>query len=490
MKLGNRRDFLKQSVGGAALAGSAASVSANEAKNSAPLAGSPRKKPNIVLYLADEFRGDFIGAAGANSCVRTPNLDRIAQRGVIFTHAVTNQPLCSPSRACMLTGRYATETGVWKLEVDMRRDLPTLATLLREQGYTANLIGKWHLAKANVKAGAGFGWVEPDLRGGFLDVWEGANVLERTTHPYYGTIWDREGKEISFKDQYRVDFLTDRAVRFLEQPHEKPFLLYISQLEPHFQNDLNTVIGPKGMADKYQNPIVPGDLSSLPGVWQQQLPDYYAAIERIDQSVGRIVETLEKQNLLDDTIFLFTSDHGCHFGTRENNYKRTPHDSSIRIPMLLAGPGVRANRRVGSIAGNINITPTLLDLCGLQAPASMKGRSMDSLINSLDGEAAWKNYELIQFSQTNNTGMGRAVRTADWTYSIANPTGGSEAPFATSYTEYVMFNNAEDPCQLLNLAGRRQYKEKSEELRKLLKELIAYSGDPVPEINSARLFYP
>jgi len=149
-------------------------------------------------------------------------------------------------------------------------------------------------------------------------------VLERTTHPYYGTIWDREGKEMSFKDQYRVDFLTDRAVRFLEQPQEKPFFLYISQPEPHFQNDLNTVVGPKGMTDKYQNPIVPSDLSSLPDVWQQQLPDYYAAIERIDQSVGRIVETLGKQNLLDNTIFLFTSDHGCHFGTRENNYKRTP----------------------------------------------------------------------------------------------------------------------------------------------------------------------
>ena len=321
-------------------------------------------------------------------------------------------------------------------------------------------------------------------------MWEGANVLERTTHPYYGTIWDREGKEISFKDQYRVDFLTDRAVRFLEQPQEKPFFLYISQPEPHFQNDLNTVVGPKGMTDKYQNPIVPSDLSSLPDVWQQQLPDYYAAIERIDQSVGRIVETLGKQDLLDNTIFLFTSDHGCHFGTRENNYKRTPHDSSIRIPMLLAGPGLPANRRIGSIVGNINITPTLLDLCGLQTPASMKGRSMVSLINSLDGEAAWKNRELIQFSQTNNTGIGRAIRAADWTYSVANPTGGSEAPFATSYTEYVMFNNAEDPCQLLNLAGRRQYKETSEELRKLLKGLIAHSGDPVPEINPARLLYP
>lgn len=472
-----RRDFLKQSVGGVVLSGAAAPP-------------SPRKKPNIVLYIADELRADFIGAAGANFCVKTPNLDKLAQRGAIFTHAVTNQPLCSPSRACMLTGRYATETGVWKLEVDMRRDLPTLATLLREQGYTANLIGKWHLAKANVKAGTGFGWIEPDLRGGFLDVWEGANVLERTTHPYYGTIWDRGGKEIQFKDQYRVDFLTDRAVRFIEQPHEKPFLLYISQLEPHFQNDLNTVIGPKGMAEKYQNPFVPNDLSSLPGVWQQQLPDYYAAIESIDQSVGRIIDTLEKQNLLDDTIFLFTSDHGCHFMTREENYKRTPHDSSIRIPMLIAGPGVRASRRVGSIVGNINVTPTLLELCGLPTPTSMKGRSMVSLLNSPDGEARWHNQELIQFSQTNGSGIGRAIRTADWTYSIANPTGGSEAPFARSYTEYVMFNNAADPSQLLSLTGRAGYKEKTLELRNQLKELIAYSGDPVPEIIPARLFYP
>jgi len=215
-------------------------------------------------------------------------------------------------------------------------------------------------------------------------VWEGANVLERTTHPYYGTIWDREGKEMSFKDQYRVDFLTDRAVRFLEQPQEKPFFLYISQPEPHFQNDLNTVVGPKGMTDKYQNPIVPSDLSSLPDVWQQQLPDYYAAIERIDQSVGRIVETLGKQNLLDNTIFLFTSDHGCHFGTRENNYKRTPPRQLDPHTHAPSGPGLPANRRIGSIVGNINITPTLLALCGLQTPASMKGRSMVSLINSLD----------------------------------------------------------------------------------------------------------
>jgi arylsulfatase A-like enzyme len=477
MHSSNRRDFLKQLSAGALLA-------------SSTNPHAPKKKPNIILYVADEVRADFIGAARENFCVKTPNIDKLAERGAIFTHAVTNQPLCSPSRACMLTSRYPTETGVWKLEVDMRRDLPTLATVLRSEGYTANLIGKWHLARATVRTGEGFGWVAPEFRGGFLDVWEGANVLERTTHPYYGTIWDRDGKEIQFKDQYRVDFLTDRAVHFLKQPQEKPFLLYVSQLEPHFQNDLDTVVGPKGESSKYQNSFVPNDLSSLPGVWQQQLPDYYAAIERIDASVGRILQTLEERRLLNDTIFIFTSDHGCHFKTRENNYKRTPHDSSIRIPLVMAGPGIGSSRRIDSITGNINVTPTLLELCGVGLPASMKGRSMVPLLAGPEGEQVWLNEELIQFSQLNNTGIGRAVRTAEWTYSIANPTGGSEVPHANSYSEYVMFNNSADPAQLVSLIGRVGYEAKTAELREELQKLIVFSGDPKPEIIPAKLLYP
>src|SRR3954464_13589845 len=105
-----RRDFLKQSVGGVVLTGAAASVLGDEPQDDLSSARAPRKKPNIVLYVADEFRADFIGAAGANSCVKTPNLTKLAQRGAIFTHALTNQPLCSRSRACRLGGRYATET--------------------------------------------------------------------------------------------------------------------------------------------------------------------------------------------------------------------------------------------------------------------------------------------------------------------------------------------------------------------------------------------
>ncbi len=175
MQTENRRDFLKQmAAGGALLAGPTLSATPVSDTNARGAPSSAARTPNIVLYLSDEFRADFIGASGENFYVKTPNLDKLARRGAIFTHAVTNQPLCSPARACMLTGRYATETNVWKLEVDMRRDLPTLATVLRDHGYTANMIGKWHLAKTGTAAS--LGWVAPESRGGFLDVWEGANV--------------------------------------------------------------------------------------------------------------------------------------------------------------------------------------------------------------------------------------------------------------------------------------------------------------------------
>lgn len=451
-----------------------------------PQAGGrePQRKPNIVLYVADETRWDFIRAYGLNPSARTPNLDSVFERGVAFGCAVTNQPLCSPSRACMMTGRYATETDVWTLGRQLRHDLPTLATELRSNGYTANFIGKWHLSA--VKGDEGIGFVRPEDRGGFLDVWEGANVLERTSHPYSGTIWDGDGKPIVWQDEYRVDFLTDRAVRFLKQPQEKPFLLFISQLEPHQQNDENRFAAPKGYAEKYRNPYVPPDLLHLPGNWQAQLPDYYGSIEKIDESVGVILRTLQEQNLLENTIFVFTSDHGCHFRTRNTEYKRSPHDSSIRVPLVMQGPGFDQSLVLSQVAGNIDLTPTLLDAAGVTVPSSMKGRSLMPLVRSPQGRKQWKSEQLIQISQSM---VGRAIRTDEWTYCVAtpNPPGG-EAATSSSYDEYVMYNDFGDPAQLVNLVARVEYKAQAAKLREQLLQLIAQSGEPAPTITPARLY--
>ena len=455
------------------------------ARATEPGSSTRARKPNVILYVADQMRWDFVGAYGLNPSTRTPNLDKIVQRGVAFTGAVTNQPLCSPSRACMMTGRYATETGMWKLPppTELNRSLPTLATILRSNGYTANFIGKWHLAPGgDGHAGA----VAPEYRGGFLDFWEGANVLEWTSHPYEGTIWDGQGNPIHFKDQYRVDFLTDRAVQFLKRPQEKPFLLFISQLEPHFQNDEHRFVAPKGYAERFQNPFVPADLLHLPGDWQAQLPDYYGCIEKIDESVGTILQTLEEQNQLDNTVFLFTSDHGCQFRTRNSEYKRSPHDSSIRVPFVAQGPGLNHSLALPEISGNINLTPTLLDSVGITAPKSMKGTSLLPLLHDPQARRDWPNKALIQISESM---VGRAIRTKEWTYCVADPTlNGGKDSSSMHYQEYQMYNDVGDPAQLVNLAGRDPFKQKAAELREELLAMIVASGEPEPTITPAPLY--
>ncbi len=489
MKPTSRRTFLKKSaLSGLALGSAAAAAPLHGAQTSEQPSTASARRPNLVLFCSDQMRSDYVGAYGENSMTRTPNLDGMVRRGSSFKYAVTNQPLCSPSRACMITGRYATETGEWKIATGMRRDLPTLASVLRENGYTANFIGKWHLAKADWKAQTGYnGWVPPDYRHGFDDLWEGANEFEHTTHPYYGTIWDAQGKEITYKDQYRVDFITDRAVRFLKQPPSQPFFLYVSQLEPHQQNDLHRMVAPKGYAERYRNPMVPQDLRNLPGDWQQQLPDYYGCVEKIDESVGTILKTLEEQNLLDNTVVAFISDHGCHFETRNTEYKRSPHDASIRIPFILQGPGLNHSAIRDEIVTMVDLTPTLLAACGVRAPESMKGRNVLPLLISDDARTNWDNTAFIQISESM---VGRAIRTKDWCYCVADRSKiGTEVPSSTQYEEYQMYNLADDPYQQVNLAGRQEYRKQAELLRNLLLERMRAAGEAPAQITPA-LHYP
>ena len=483
----DRRQFVR-GVAAAAMMGGIAPAPLAGAEQSADPASRPAKKPNVILYVADQMRWDFVGAYGLNPTVKTPNLDRIVRKGLAYTGAVTNQPLCSPSRACMMTGMYATETGMWKLPPPtvMNPQLPTLASVLRENGYTANFIGKWHLAPIDHKDSASLGFVPKQYRGGFLDFWEGSNVLELTSKPYEGTIWAGDGTPLHFQDQYRVDFLTDRAVRFLKMPQEKPFLLFISQLEPHFQNGENRFVAPNGYAARYQNPYVPPDLLHLPGDWQAQLPDYYGCIEKIDESVGRILETLEAQNQLDNTVFLFSSDHGCQFRTRNQEYKRSPHDSSIRVPFVMQGPGLNQSAMLPEILGNIDMTPTLLDSVGVAVPASMKGKSVLPLARSPQARQSWEEAQLIQISESM---VARALRTREWTYCVADPSlNGGKDESSLHYQEYQMYNNFSDPAQLVNLAGRVEYRSASEALRQQLEAMIVASGEAKPEISPAKLY--
>jgi arylsulfatase A-like enzyme len=477
----DRRRFLMSGVAtGAALGlGGAGMAEAAPVKAAAV-------KPNIILYMSDQFRWDFLGANGLNGSTKTPNLDALAADGKNFNYAVTNQPVCAPARSVMFTSRYATETGVWHNGPALSETLPTLAGELHKAGYSTNLIGKWHLAPSTEAAGGGTGWVKPEYRGGFDDLWEGANALEHTTHPYEGTIYDNDGKEITYKDEYRVDFITDRAEKFLRQKHDKPFFLFISQLEPHQQNDWESrIIGPKGSAERFQNSHVPPDLRNLPGNWQQELPDYYGACEAIDASVGRVRKILDEEKLADNTIFVFLSDHGCHFMTRNAEYKRSVHNASSRIPLLMHGPGFENAQQISQMVGIIDIAPTLLAAAGVAVPPTMKGTSLLPLLHDEKARADWPNEHLIQISESMT---GRAIRTRDWTYCVAEITGTTNLPAATVYQEYQMYDQRNDPMEQVNLAGRKEYRKQANELKAKLIKLLVAAGEPAPEIRPARLY--
>jgi len=485
----SRREFMK---GSAALPVLTASGAGN---SEARIAG--KKPPNIIIVIADQCRWDAVGAYGQNAMGLTPNLDAMAQRGTLFRSHIVNQPVCAPSRANLFTGQYQNRHGVWRNGLGLAPGAVTLASTLRQAGYTANYIGKWHLARPGAPGQDNGGAVPADQRGGFDDLWEGANALEHTSHPYEGEMYDNDGKPIRFSGVYRVDFLAQRAIRFLRSTSRQPFLLVVSQLEPHFQNDCNCFVGPQGYADRYANPYVPGDLKFFPGDWQKQLPDYYGCVASIDESIGAIQGALREVGLEENTILVFLSDHACHFRTRNSEYKRSPHESSIHVPLIIQGPGFNRSLSVPELTSQIDVTPTLLQAAGLPVPASMQGRSFIPLLDrKVEG---WPNEVYVQISESQT---GRALRTPQWTYAVVDPNSGKTSAAASDrYVEHQMYNLFDDPHQLLNLAGREDnpklthyqgglsMRAAAAHLRERLLARMEEAGEPRAEIQE-RYLYP
>ena len=464
-----RREFLRRS---SAVAASPLLTSEAEAQT----------RPNVILIISDQFRWDCVGANGRNPLNLTPNLDTMASEGTNFANAITNQPVCGPSRACLFTGMYANQNGVWRNGLPLPSQSETFAKAFRAAGYTANYVGKWHLAPEDHKIPATLGPVPKQYRGGFDDFWEGCNVLELTSHPYEGTIWDSTGNPITFKDTYRVDFISDRAVRFLQQKPREPFLLTISYLEPHFQNDCNCFVAPMGYADRYRNSFIPGDLSFFPGDWQEQLPDYYGCIARVDENVGRLRQELASLGLAKHTMVVFLSDHGCHFRTRNPEYKRSAHESSVHIPLVIAGPGFDHARTVKELVSQIDVAPTLLEAAGVTLPSSIQGTTFLQLANGQHKN--WRDEVFIQISESMT---GRALRTPQWTYVVAEADGKSNRS-ASTYIEYQLYDLFADPHQLVNLAGRRETREICARLREQIVIRMKEAGEEQAQIVPAPLY--
>ena len=414
-----------------------------------------------------------------------PNFDRMARLGTHVANSFTCQPVCGPARSCLQTGRYATASGCFRNGIPLPEESTTLAKCFNEAGYHTGYIGKWHLGDDS-----SHGPVRRGQRGGYTE-WLASNILEFTSDAYETRLYDQEGREHSLPG-YRVDAVADASIRFLNSNRDKPFFLFTSFIEPHHQNWSNSYPAPDGYEERYREKWMPPDLAALGGNSHQHIGGYYGMVKRLDEAFGRVLDALKSLGLDKNTVVLFTSDHGCHFKTRNGEYKRSCHDASLRVPTAFTGPGFDGGGHIHELVSLIDLPPTLLEAAGIAVPDSMQGRSLLPLLRG--GTSDWPEEIFAQISESE---VGRTIRTKRWKFAVAaeGKDPWNDAGSGT-YLETHLYDLANDPYELNNLAGMTSHRTVAEELGARLLRRMGECGEhkaviqPAPARPSGLRFTP
>lgn len=425
------------------------------------------KRPNIIFYFSDQQRWDTVTPD------LTPNLENLASEGVKFTNSFTCQPVCGPARACLQTGVYATQNKCYWNGIPLPENTKPLAEYFNEAGYDTAYIGKWHLASDRYP-GIGLhceSTAVPKSKQGGYKYWRAADVLEFTSHGYDGYVFDGEGNRIDFTG-YRADCINDFALEYLDnRDKEKPFFLFVSQLEPHHQNDHHCYEGPKETVENYRGYPIPDDLNFLKGDYKESYPDYIAAINRLDENVGRLVQKLRDIGEYENTVIVYTSDHGSHFKTRNAEYKRSCHDSCTHIPLLIFGGGFEGGKIDERLVSLIDLPPTLLRAAGIEIPESYEGFPLQ--------DETERDHVFIQISESQ---VGRAIRTKRHKYSVRALGSGNMLHSSPIYFEDFLYDLENDPIEKNNLVKDPEYKQVRKELKQMLIKQMTEVGEKKPII--------
>ncbi|MXX12420.1 MAG: arylsulfatase [Gemmatimonadetes bacterium] len=330
-----------------------------------------KNRPNVVLIITDDQGYGTVGVHG-NDQVRTPYMDRLANEGVAFDRFY-GHPLCSPSRAALMTGRYFYRTGILHTSRGgalMSGDEVTAAELFRDAGYRTGIFGKWHLGDNYP--------MRPMDQGFEKAVWhKGGGIGQAPVRPnsYFDSLLWREGEDFQAKG-YCTDVFFDEALAFIEEYQSEPFFIYIPTNAPH---------GPLEISDEYADPYREMGLDD-------SVARIYGMVENIDDNIGRLLELLERLGLDEDTIIIFTSDHGPAGGRYNAGLRSTKGDvyeGGIRVPYFMRWPrGRPAGFKTDKIASHIDVLPTLLSLCNVDSPSDLRmdGVDLTPLIRGHDVE--------------------------------------------------------------------------------------------------------
>lgn len=395
------------------------------------------RSPNVVLVFADQWRAQATGYAGDPN-VRTPRLDALAQESLNFTLAISNCPVCSPYRGSLMTGQYPLTHGVFVNDVTLDPDAVTMGKVFAATGYDTAYIGKWHLDGHGRSA-----YIPPERRQGF-SYWKALECTHDYNHSPYYSGNDNEKKEWEGYDT--IAQTRDAAEYIRGRSKAKPFLLVLSWGPPH--NPYETA--PQAYKDLY----APEDLTLRPNVpeamageTRQWLAGYYAHCSALDACLGQLLDTLRERGLEENTLFLFTSDHGDMLGSQGEQRKQRPWDESIRVPFLLRCPegfGREAERNDVPISAP-DIFPTLLGLCGIAVPETVEGLDFSGYVRGgqdpTDGAALIMcPHPFGEWTTTRHRGRAyRGLRTRRHTY-VRDLNG-----------PWLFYDNVMDPYQQRNL---------------------------------------
>jgi uncharacterized sulfatase len=323
--------------------------------------------------------------------------------------------------------------------------------------------------------------VPPERRGGYKDHWLASDVLEFTSHGYDGYLHDGAMRKVEFKG-YRADALTDFALEYVRSRERgKPFFLMLSYIEPHHQNDHKHYEGPAGSRERWRDFAPPADLAGTGGDWAQEYPDYLGCIASLDANLGRLREELARLGLAQETLLLFSSDHGCHFRTRNAEYKRSCHEASIRVPLLACGPGFRGGHCCERFASLLDIPATILRAAGAPPLPGMRGRALQEALGAPED---WRRDVFVQISESE---VGRALRTERWKYAVRSPDlKGGETPAAPVYVETFLYDLRMDPSERVNLVDNPHLSGVRAQLRAALLQHIRKVEGQSPRIEPPR----
>ena len=345
------------------------------------------KRPNFIFIYSDDQRQDAAGF-NDNEIIITPELDKMANRGIRFTNANVVFSLCSPSRAALLTGRYGSANGVLHIGSDLNSDEKTIATYLREAGYFTAISGKWHIGREPEKAGFDF------------------YAFFKGNGTYYGRETNDMGKVI--KPEIHCDeYCVDRSIEFLKDAALKnqPFFLFHNTQLPHMNGKLIWDAKEETL-EKYNQAEMPvaktrlDDLSDKPPYLkmvrnrikakdygypdsvtiQKHTKDYYSVITEMDDALGRLFKEIEELDLLENTYIFFMSDNGWMLGEHGFTSKVLPYRPSTGVPLFVVGPGIKSGSD-NNIILNIDMAPTILELAGVKVPENIHGKSISGILS-------------------------------------------------------------------------------------------------------------